>query len=109
MPASQTDFIFAVLCEEAGFIGALITLILYAILFLRLFSIIQSIKPPDTKLFASGLVIPIMLSTVINICMVLGLLPIVGIPLPFMTYGISHTWTTFASLGIFTGIAIRNG
>ena len=49
IPASQTDFIFAVLCEEAGFIGALITLILYAILFLRLFSIVQAIKPSRSK------------------------------------------------------------
>lgn len=107
IPAGQTDCIFAVLCEEAGFIGALIILCLYAMLFLRLFSIVQTIKPPDPKLFAVGLIIPIMLSALINISMVLGLLPIVGIPLPFMTYGISHTWTTFASLGIFTGIAIR--
>ena len=107
LPAGQTDFIFAVLCEEAGFIGAFIILILYAILFLRLFTIVQTIKPPDPKLFAAGLILPIMLSAVINICMVLGLLPIAGIPLPFMTYGISQTWTTFASLGVFTGIAIR--
>ncbi len=107
IPAGQTDLVFVVLCEEAGFIGALIILILYVMLFLRLFSIVQTIKPPDPKLFAAGLIIPIMLSALINICMVLGLLPIVGIPLPFMTYGISHTWTTFASLGIFAGIAIR--
>ena len=59
IPASQTDFIFAVLCEEAGFIGALIILLLYIILFLRLFVIVQSIKPPDHKLFAVGLIIPI--------------------------------------------------
>lgn len=107
IPAGQTDFIFAVLCEEAGFIGTMIILVLYIIFFLRLFSIIQTIKPPDPKLFAAGLILPIMLSAIINICMVLGLLPIVGIPLPFMTCGISQTWTTFASLGVFTGIAIR--
>lgn len=107
IPEGRTDFIFAVLCEEAGFIGAFLILILYAILFLRLFAIVQTIKPPDPKLFAAGLVIPIMFSAYINIGMVLGLLPIVGIPLPFMTYGISHTWTTFASLGLFMGIAIR--
>lgn len=107
IPAGRTDFIFAVLCEEAGFIGALLVLTLYIILFFRLFGIVQTIKPPDPKLFAAGLIIPIMISAFINIGMVLGLLPIVGIPLPFMTYGISHTWTTFASLGLFMGIAIR--
>jgi rod shape determining protein RodA len=107
IPAGQTDCIFAVLCEEAGLIGALLVLGLYIMLFLRLFSIVQTIKPPDPKLFAAGLVMPIMISAFINICMVLGLLPVVGIPLPFMTYGISHTWTTFASLGFFMGIAIR--
>jgi len=107
IPEGRTDFIFAVLCEEEGLIGACIVIILYILLFIRLFSVVQTIKPPDTKLFAAGLIIPIMLSALINICMVLGLLPIVGIPLPFMTYGISHTWTTFASLGVFAGIAIR--
>lgn len=107
IPAGQTDCIFAVLCEETGFVGAVLVLILYILLFLRLFSIVQTIKPPDPKLFAAGLVIPIMVSAFINISMVLGLLPIVGIPLPFMTYGISHTWTTFASLGLFMGIAVR--
>ena len=107
LPEGRTDFIFAVLCEEAGFIGAFIILALYVILFLHLFTITQTIKPPDTKLFAAGLILPVMLSAIINICMVLGLLPIAGVPLPFMTYGISHTWTTFATLGVFTGIAIR--
>lgn len=107
LPEGRTDFIFAVLCEEAGLIGALIMLTLYVMLFLRLFSIAQTIKPPDPKLFAAGLILPVMLSGIINICMVLGLLPIAGVPLPFMTYGISHTWTTFATLGVFAGIAIR--
>jgi rod shape determining protein RodA len=107
LPEGRTDFIFAVLCEEAGFVGAIIILILYIMLFLRLFTLAQTIKPADPKLFAAGLILPIMLSAIINICMVLGLLPIAGVPLPFMTYGISHTWTTFATLGMFTGIAIR--
>lgn len=107
LPEGRTDFIFAVLCEEAGLIGAMLLILLYILLFLRLVSVVQSIKHPVPKLFAAGLVIPIILSTLINIGMVLGLLPIVGIPLPFMTCGSSHTWTTFMSLGIFMGIAIR--
>jgi rod shape determining protein RodA len=107
IPEGRTDFIFAVLCEEQGFVGACCVIILYILLFMRLLGVVQTIKPPDTKLFAAGLIIPLILSALINICMVLGLLPIVGIPLPFMTYGISHTWTTFASLGVFAGITVR--
>lgn len=107
LPEGRTDFIFSVLCEEWGFIGAIILLLLYCSLFIRIFFVIFSIKNIFTQILASGLVIHIMLSSIINIGMVMGLLPIVGIPLPLMSYGISHLWITFASLGWFNGIACR--
>lgn len=107
LPESRTDFIFSVIGEEIGFLGTFISLFLYALLFLHLCTIIQTITIPLTQLLSFGLIIHIMISTLINICMVLGLLPTVGIPLPFMSYGISHTWITFASLGLFNSIAIR--
>lgn len=107
LPESRTDFIFSVLCEELGFLGALFTLLLYLALFIHVCSIITTITIPWVQLFAFGLIVHIILSTVINISMVIGLLPTVGIPLPLMSYGISHTWITFASLGLLNSITIR--
>jgi rod shape determining protein RodA len=107
LPESRTDFIFSVIAEEYGFIGALTVLLLFCILFLRLFYITLSIKNSTAQLLAIGLIIHSALSTFINIGMVIGLLPIVGIPLPLISYGITHLWITLASLGWFNGIAMR--
>lgn len=107
LPESRTDFIFSVIAEETGFLGALCIMILYGILFFQLLWIAYSIKSPFIQLLAIGLTLPIILSTLINIGMVTGLLPVVGIPLPFISYGLSNLWVNFASLGWFNGIAIR--
>src|SRR5262249_48895149 len=107
LPESRTDFIFAVICEEWGFLGALIVIFLYAALFIRLFYVISTIKNVFAQLLAIGLIIHIVLSTLINMSMVVGLMPIVGIPLPFLSYGISNLWICFASLGWFNSIAMR--
>ena len=66
-----------------------------------------SLKNPYTQLLAVGLIGHIIFSTIVNISMVIGLLPIVGIPLPFMSYGITHSWIAFASFGWFNSIAAR--
>lgn len=107
LPESRTDFIFAVLCEECGLIGALIILLCYAVLFFRSFFLIGKIKDVYAQLLASGLLLNILLATIINIGMVLAILPIVGIPLPLMSYGLSNLWITCACLGIFQNIMIR--
>ena len=107
LPESRTDFIFSVICEEWGFVGALCVIMLYVLLFARLFYVASTIKNMYMQLLALGLILPTLVSAIINICMVIGLLPIVGIPLPFITYGITHIWITFASLGWFNGIASR--
>ncbi len=107
LPECRTDFIFAVLCEEWGFLGALCVLILFFILFIRMCKIVSCLHDPAIQLFALGSVLHIFLSTIINMCMVLGLLPIVGIPLPLMSYGISNLWITLASFGWFTRIIMQ--
>ena len=107
LPESRTDFIFAVICEEWGFLGALIIIFLYLVLFIRLFFVIATIKNFYAQLLATGLIIHIVFSTLINMCMVMGLMPIVGIPLPFISYGVSNLWISFASLGWFNSIATR--
>lgn len=107
LPEGRTDFIFSVLCEEFGFLGALFTITLYCLLFYRFLLLLFSLKQITTQFLALGLMSHIIFSTVVNIGMVLGLLPIVGIPLPLMSYGITHSWITFASLGWLNGIAAR--
>ena len=107
LPESRTDFIFSVIAEETGFLGAMLILILFAILFFQCAWIIVTIKSPFVQLLALGLVLPIIISTFINIGMVMGLVPAVGIPLPFISYGLSNLWVNFASLGWFNAIAIR--
>lgn len=107
LPESRTDFIFSVICEEGGFITAFFVLLLYMLLFLRLLFISTSIDDIFARLLALGLIIHLIISTIINIGMVIGLLPVVGIPLPLMSYGLTNLWITFASLGWFNGIAIR--
>ncbi len=107
LPAGRTDFIFSVLCEEWGFIGAFLVLLLYALLFYRLLVLTAAIKNFYTQILAVGLITPLMLSALINIGMVTGLLPVVGIPLPFMTYGVTHLWMEYASLGFIQSIMMR--
>lgn len=107
LPESRTDFIFSVIAEEYGFLGVIFLLMLFMILFFRFFFVTMTIKDAGAQLLAIGLIMHIVLSTFINIGMVIGLLPIVGIPLPLISYGISHLWITFASLGWFNSIAMR--
>lgn len=107
LPESRTDFIFAVLCEEVGFLGALFVIMLYIFLFIRIFSRILMIKAPAVQVFAVGLTVHVALSAIINLAMVTGLLPIVGIPLPFMSYGLSNLWVIFLSLGWFQSINVQ--
>jgi len=104
LPESRTDFIFAVIGEEWGLIGALSILLCYLALFFRSFFLITQIKDIYAQLFASGLIIHLLLATIINICMVLAIVPIVGIPLPLMSYGLSNLWITFACLGVLQNI-----
>jgi rod shape determining protein RodA len=107
LPESRTDFIFSVLCEEMGFAGAFIVIILYIILFSHLLLFIPEIKDFYTQLFALGLLIHLIFSACINMFMVTGLAPIVGIPLPLLSYGITNLWITFASLGTLQSIIMR--
>lgn len=107
LPESRTDFIFSVIAEETGLLGVCLVILLFSLLFLHFYRVILSITSPFMQLLAIGLVLHIVLATIINIGMVSGLLPIVGIPLPLISYGLSNLWVTFASLGWFNSIAIR--
>lgn len=108
LPESRTDFIFSVICEEIGFLGALAIILLYTLFFVRILLITLWISHPLIKLLAFGFTIHIVISCFINIGMVTGLLPIVGIPLPLISYGISNLWITCASLGWFNNIVMQH-
>lgn len=107
LPEGRTDFIFSVIAEELGFMGTLLLIILYLILFWRFFVVIASINVAYVQLLAIGIILHIVISTIINMGMVIGMLPVVGIPLPLVSYGVSNLWVICASLGWFNGIAMR--
>lgn len=107
LPESRTDFIFSVIGEEWGFIGSFLVILLYAVLFIRALLIIPTIQSIFAQFLAASLIIQIIMSACINMLMVIGFLPIVGIPLPLLSYGISSLWITFANLGLFNAIAVR--
>ena len=107
LPEDHTDFIFAVVCEEWGLLGALLLITLFLALFGRFFFIMLSSHSLVEHTLVMGLSIYLMLSFFINIGMVIGLLPTVGIPLPLFSYGITNLWCALSSLGILNNMAIK--
>lgn len=107
LPEDHTDFIFAVICEELGFFGAFIVLILFFLLFFKIIILSLQLSNLSEQIIVVGLMLHILLSVIINISMVTGILPIVGIPLPLFSYGGTNLWITLASLGIINNIAIK--
>jgi len=107
LPESRTDFIFSALGEEWGFIGCMLLILLYCVLFLRIFYLCFLLHNSNSLLLVIGLLLPTLLSCIINCSMVIGLLPIVGIPLPLVSYGVTNLWITLASFGWIQGICIR--
>ncbi len=100
LPEPETDFIFAAIAEEFGFLGVFV-LILFLIIFLwRIIIIIFRSKSNFPRLFATGFAILITTQAFINIGMNLGLLPIIGTPLPLVSYGGSNLLFVFLGLGI---------
>ena len=106
LPESRTDMIFAVLCEEFGFVGALALLLAYLFLVLRILGFIAQITPLHVQLYALGLLSHVIFAVLINVAMVTNLLPVVGIPLPMISYGLSNLWVTLASFGILQAITM---
>lgn len=108
LPEQHTDFIFATISEEWGFLGSVFILVLFSILFFKLIKISLISSNNFARLFAIGAATMISFEAIINIGMNMGLLPIIGIPLPFISYGGSSMIMNFVTLGIIQGIVIRN-
>jgi rod shape determining protein RodA len=106
LPEAHTDFIFATIAEETGLIGVGTVLFLFGLLIWRIMRIAINAKSNFPRLFASGVVILIVLQIFIHLGMNMGLLPIIGIPLPFISYGGSGLVTLFIALGILQNIKI---
>ena len=107
LPEQSTDFIFSILSEEWGFLGGLLVFALYAIIFLRIFLIIKKTNDLFGKLIASGIVGMLFFHFVVNVGMVMGFMPITGIPLLFLSYGGSSLWTAMIAIGLVIGINLR--
>jgi rod shape determining protein RodA len=107
LPEGHTDFVFAVFAEEWGFLGVLVLLGLFAGLIWLSLEIALKAKDMLGALLAAGLIAMLAFCLVINIGMTAGLFPIVGIPLPLMSYGGSSTVATLAALGLLLNIKRR--
>ena len=108
LPEKHTDFIFTLFSEEFGFIGSVALLILYTIIIIRIIHIGVLSRSNFSKLFCFGFAFSIFIYIVVNLSMVLGLLPIVGSPLPIMSYGGSSMLATMIGFGIVLSAKINH-
>jgi len=105
LPESQTDFIFSVIGEELGFVGVIIVLAAWAVIFWRLYVIGRHARDSFSSLMILGFLIMLGSQVLVNIGMTLGLLPVTGLGLPFVSYGRSSLLSTFLLFGIIINIA----
>lgn len=101
VPEQSTDFIFCTIGEEWGFLGSLVVLGLYALLIFRLFQMAEKQRSHFGRFFGYSVASVFLLHVIINIGMTIGLLPVIGIPLPFISYGGSSLWAFTLMLFIF--------
>ena len=107
LPERHTDFIFAVFAEMWGFVGCLLLLACYAVLFSRGFDIALAAREPVGRLVALGATALLATQVLINVGMVTGLLPVVGVPLPLMSYGGSSMLATLVAVGLLLSVRMR--
>lgn len=107
LPEKQTDFIFAVVGEELGFIGGTVLLLLYFIMMYRLIDIARKTRNVFGKLIVTGIFAMIFIHILENIGMNIGLTPITGIPLPFMSYGGTFQLTNMIAIGLALNIGMK--
>ena len=108
LPEKHTDFIFTLFSEEFGFIGSVALLILYSIIIIRILRIGAISRSNFSRLFCFGFAFAIFIYIVVNLSMVLGLLPIVGSPLPILSYGGSSMLATMIGFGIVLSAKINH-
>jgi rod shape determining protein RodA len=107
LPIPYTDFIFAAFCEEHGFIGAVLVLLLYFLILMRLIQNAQTAADLPGTLLVMGVVAVLIFQIAVNVGMVIGLMPVTGIPLPLMSYGGSSVLFTFLALGMVMNVRMN--
>ena len=105
LPEPQTDFIFSIIAEEFGVLGAFIVVGLFSIILIRGIKIALSTKDQFSKYLALGMVFQIIFQTIMNFMVVIGLIPVTGVTLPFLSYGGSSLLISMVSMGILLNIS----
>jgi Bacterial cell division membrane protein len=108
LPEKHTDFIFTLFSEEFGFVGSVFLLLIYALIIYRILRIGANTKNNFSRLFCYGFAASFFIYVAVNMAMVLGLLPIVGAPLPIMSYGGSSMLSMMIGLGIVMSCKVNN-
>jgi rod shape determining protein RodA len=107
LPIPHADFIFAALGEEHGFVGAFLVLLLYFLILMRLIQNAQTAADLSGSLIIMGIVAVLTFQIAVNVGMVIGFMPVTGIPLPLMSYGGSSVLFTFLALGVSMNVRMR--
>jgi rod shape determining protein RodA len=107
LPIPHADFIFAAFCEEHGFVGAFFVLLLYFSILMRLIQNAQTAADLSGSLIIMGVVAVLTFQILVNVGMVIGFMPVTGIPLPLMSYGGSSVLFTFLALGAAMNVRMR--
>ena len=108
IPVQSTDFIFTVVAEDLGFVGGIVLLVLFGLLVWRILLIGWQARDAFGMLIAAGLASMILFQLLVNVGMVIGIMPVTGIPLPFVTYGGSSLISLLFGLGILQSIRMRS-
>jgi rod shape determining protein RodA len=107
LPERHTDFIFAAFAESWGFLGAMTLLVVYGLLALRGFEVVRSARDTLGSLLATGATVLLVSQALVNLAMVTGLLPVVGIPLPLVSYGGSALLTALGAVALIENVRMR--
>lgn len=108
LPENHTDFIYSAIVEEWGFIGGMVVMLLFGLLFRWGMRVAMQAETRFEKLFAAGLILSLFLYCAINLMMVVGLAPVVGIPLPLVSYGGSAMLAAMITIGFIMGVDRNN-
>ena len=108
LPEPQTDFIFSIISEEFGFMGVLIVTLFFLLIILRCFNIARKSDDLFAKFLAFGISFGLAFQAVLNLMVVVGLIPVTGVTLPFLSYGGSSLLITLCSMGIILNISRNN-
>ncbi len=107
LPVAHTDFIFSAFSEEHGFVGVIVALALYFVLLMQLVQNAQTAPDRAGMYICMGVAALVLFHILVNVGMVVGRMPVTGIPLPLMSYGGSSIWSTFLMLGLVNNVRLR--